>query len=177
MIIKVGSTNPQKIKAVSDTVSQYEFLNDAKVEGILVDTGVADQPKSLVETVEGAINRAKRAFVECDLSFGLESGIVEVPETKVGFMDLCVCAIWDGVQSHLGMSSAFEPPRKIMDLMQGGMNMTQAAVALGLSTNSTVGSSEGLVGILTKGRIDRYEQARQSVVNALIHLENRNLYE
>jgi len=177
MKINVGSTNPQKIKAVESTIADYDFLKDAEVVGVEVDTGVHDQPRSLHETVQGAINRAKKAFVDCDLSFGLESGMMEVPETKVGEMDWCVCAIWDGKTVHLGTSSAFEPPKKIFDLIQSGLNMSEACVKLGLTDNPKIGSNEGLIGILTKGRLTRLGQAKQAVLNALIHLDNKELYE
>src|SRR5207247_1757153 len=83
------------------------------VEGALVPSGVDNQPKSLEETVRGAINRAKGAIKDADYSFGLESGLIEVPYTKTGMMDLCVCAIYDGKNIHLGLSSAFELPKNV----------------------------------------------------------------
>lgn len=176
MKIKVASTNPQKIKAVSDLIPQYDFLADSTLQGISVPSGVADQPKSLEETVRGAINRAKSAFTDADYSFGIESGLTDVPYTKSGIMDLCVCAIYDGKEIHLGLSSAFEPPKKIVDLMKKGMNMSDACFEAGLTTNPQIGSSEGLIGILTRGRMDRLAYTKQAVTTALIHLENAHLF-
>jgi len=176
MKIIVASTNPQKVKAVSDLIPMYDFLKGVVVEGVNVDSGVSNQPKSLDETVQGAINRAKAAFVNTDYSFGIESGLMAVPQTKCGIMDVCVCAIYDGKNIHLGLSSAFEPPKKIFDLMEKGLDMTQACVETGLTCNPKLGSSEGLVGILTCGRLDRLAYTKQAVTTALIHLENDHLF-
>lgn len=176
MKIIVASTNPQKIKAVSDLIPKYDFIAGSTIEGISVPSGVSDQPKSLDETVEGAINRAKSAFKDADYSFGIESGLMNVPGTKSGIMDVCVCAIFDGQNIHLGLSSAFEPPKKVIDLINEGMDMSEACVKVGLTDNPKLGSSEGLIGIFTRGRINRLEYTTQAVMTALIHLESAHLF-
>lgn len=179
MKIIVGSTNTQKIKAVADLVPEYGFLAGSVVEGVSAASGVSDQPKSLEETVQGAVNRAKGAFAcGADLAFGIESGLIAVPYTKSGVMDVCVCAIYDGTHAHIGLSSAFEPPQKIVRLMhEEGMDMSQACLAAGLTDNPQLGAAEGLIGLLTRGRMDRYAYTKQAVVTALIHLENAHLFE
>lgn len=77
-----------------------------------VSSSVSNQPKSLDETVRGAMNRALGSFVDCSYSFGIESGLMAVPNTKSGFMDVCVCAIYDGTEYHIGLSSAWEAPKQ-----------------------------------------------------------------
>ncbi len=177
MKIIVASTNPQKIKAVSDTISKYDFFANANIEGVKVSSGVSDQPKSIEETVQGAINRAKNAFIDADYSFGIESGLMSVPQTKCGVMDVCVCAIYDGKNVHLGLSSAFEPPQKVFDLMHNnGLDMSEACLHVGLTKNPKIGASEGLIGILTHGRLDRLAYTAQAVTTAMIHLENAHLF-
>jgi inosine/xanthosine triphosphatase len=177
MKLIVASLNPQKIAAVKELVAEYPMLVSATVEGVSVPSGVGDQPKSLNETVRGAINRAKSAIGDADYSFGLESGLVEVPYTKTGTMDLCVCAIYDRKDIHLGLSSAFEPPKLVAKLMhEKGMNMSEATAAAGLTTNKNVGAAEGLIGILTHGRLTRLAYTKQAVTTALIHLENADLF-
>ena len=176
MKIKVASLNPQKIQAVKDTVLDYPELKDALVEGVSAPSDVSDQPKSLEETVNGATNRARNAFVDCDYSFGIESGLISVPKTKSGYMDICVCAIYDGKDFHLGCSSVFEVPNKIMELMHTGMNMQDACFEAGLTQNKNLGSAEGMIGILTKGRVTRLAYTKQAIISALIHLENKNLF-
>ena len=173
MKINIGSTNKSKINAVSEIIKDYEHLSAARIEGIEANSGVSAQPKSLDETIMGAMNRAKSVFGDCDYSIGLESGLMSVPNTKSGYMDVCVCAIYDGKEFHLGLSSAWEfPDKKVTDLMlKDGLDMSQAINKAGLTKNPLIGSEEGAIGILTKGRMDRKEYTKQSLRTALIHLE------
>lgn len=172
MKIIVGSKNKIKVEAVEEVLKNYPHLREAEVLAIEAKSEVADQPKSLEETITGAMNRAKNAFDNCDYSFGLESGLMTVPNTKSGFMDVCVCAIYDGEEFHLGLSSAWEAPKMVTEhMIMGGLDMTQAALKAGYSSNPNLGAAEGLVGVVTKGRLTRKEYTKQSIVTALIHLE------
>lgn len=178
MKICVGSKNRSKISAVREAVEDYPALKEALVVGVEVESGVSPQPKSLKESIEGAMNRAKRAYRSgCVLSFGLESGITRVPYTKTGYMDLCACAIYDGKEFHLGLSSAFEYPQKITRLIvEKGLDATQAALEMGLTDNPKLGSARGIIGILTKDRMVRKEYTKQAITTALIHVEYPHLY-
>lgn len=172
MKIKVGSTNKIKIQAVQEILLDYPDFKDAAIIGFDACSGISDQPQSLEETIRGAMNRAKDSFAACDYSFGLESGLMEVPHTKTGFMDICTCAIFDGQEYHLGLSSAWEAPQTVIAHILNGLDMNQAAVRAGLTDNEKLGSAEGLVGLLTKGRLTRKEYTKQAVRTAMIHLEN-----
>lgn len=177
MKIIVGTKNNTKISAVQEIISDYDFLKNSEVIGIETESGVNDQPKSLEETIRGAKNRAEKVFENCNYSIGIESGLMKVPETKSGFMDVCVCAIFDGKNFHLGLSSAFEYPKEITRLInEDGLNATEAANKIGLTTNPKLGSAEGIIGIITKGRITRKEYTKQAIRTALMHLENPELY-
>lgn len=177
MKIIVASKNPIKIKAVDELIRQYNFITDPQVEGVNTESRVSNQPRSLEETIRGAINRAKNAFNNCDLSFGIESGIFDVPYTKAGVMDICACVIYDRVTTHIGLSSAFEPPKKITDLMkEKNIEMSDACFEIGITSNPKVGNSEGLIGIVTNGRLNRLDYTKQAVMTALIHLEYAHLY-
>ncbi len=171
--IKIGTKNKAKIEAIEEIIKDYSHLASATVEGVETNSGVSDQPKSLDETIKGAINRARNSFRDCDLSFGIESGLMQVPETKSGYMDVCVCAIYDGKEFHLGLSSAWEfPDKNIIGMMlDEGLDMTQAVNKAGLTNNPTIGSAEGAIGILTKGRLDRKAYTKQAIQTALIHVD------
>lgn len=172
MHIKAGTLNKVKIEALREMLADYPHLCHAHVEGMAIDSGVNDQPKSIDETISGAMNRAKAAFVDCTYAFGIESGLMAVPNTKTGFMDVCVCAIFDGSEYHLGLSSAWEVPKKVMEhMLEGGLDMQQAALKAGFTSNPSVGSAEGLIGIVTKGRLNRKEYTKEAIRTALIHLE------
>ncbi len=172
MNIKVGSTNKIKVEAVREILKDYSYLKEANIFSEEVASSVSNQPKSLDETVRGAMNRAQGAFTDCAYSFGIESGLMAVPNTKSGFMDVCVCAIYDGSEYHIGLSSAWEAPKKVTHYMVNeGLDMNQAALKAGLTNNPKVGSAEGLVGVVTKGRLTRKEYTKEAIRTALIHLE------
>ncbi len=174
MKIKVGSKNKVKVGAVEEILCEYPHLADAKVESVETDSEVPSQPRSIDETVRGAVNRAKNAFVDCDYSIGLESGLMAVPHTKTGYMDVCVCAIYDGKEYHFGMSSAWEFPKKeIFDsVMNEGFDMDEAMFKHGLTHKKHIGSEEGAISFFTRGRLDRKGYTKQALRTALIHLED-----
>ncbi len=173
--IKVASLNPVKIAAVEQICKEYAFLSSAKICSEEISSLVRNQPLSLEETLQGAMNRAKNGFNSCDLSFGIESGLFQVPYTKTGYMNICACVIYDGSNFYVGLSSAFECPDKATDLMvKDGFEMKQTFNKLGITTDS---KGNGVVGILTNGRVDRIEYTKQAIVMALIKLENGELYD
>ncbi len=172
MKIAVGSRNQAKVEAVKEILQDYPHLRDAEVEAKEVSSDAPDQPLSLEDTMRGAMNRAKSAFEDCDLSIGLESGLMQVSMSKTGYMDVCVCAIYDGKEFHFGFSSAWEFPQKeVTEMMVSGLNMEQAINRFGMTNNPKIGSAEGAIGILTKGRLTRKEYTKQALRTALIHLE------
>lgn len=177
MKINVASGNLVKVEAVRETIPAYHLLRRAEVVPRQVNSGVREQPISLNETVQGAMNRARSTFDECDYSFGIESGFMDVPHTKTGSMNITVCAIYDGTKYHLGISSAFECPKKVAELVNhAGIDVDEAVFKAGLSGNRKIGSSEGIIGVLTKGRLNRKDYTKQAIVMALLHLENPELY-
>lgn len=177
MKINVGSKNQVKVDAVKETIQNYNFLRSSEVRGIEVLSNVTDQPKTLEETIGGAKNRAKNAFQNCNFSFGIEGGLFKVPSSKSGYMEICACVIFDGNKFHIGMSSAFEFPKKVMELiLKDGLDANQAMFKAGLTQNEKIGSDIGVIGFLTKGRLVRKGLTQQAITNALIHLENPELY-
>jgi len=178
MKIIVGSTNKAKLDAVKEIIKEYPVLSGAEVIEASAESGVSNQPMSLDETLVGAMNRAKAVFINCDYSIGLESGLMPVPYTKSGYMDFGACAIFDGSEYHLGLSSAWEfPDKRVTDfIIKEGLSMSEAINKAGLTNDPNIKSEEGAVGILTKGRMTRKEYTKQSLRTALIHLEEHNLF-
>lgn len=158
-------------------MGEYPFLAGASVLGVDVPSGVPAQPKGLEETLRGALNRAKAALGAVPgaaLGFGVESGIFPVAGSRTGWMDTTACAVWDGAESFVGFSSCFEYPDDLTSLMhEKGLEVTDAALELGYSDDPKFGAKQGMVGVLTKGRLDRAGYSFQALRAALIHLENR----
>ena len=94
MRIIIGTTNEVKIGAVRELAPDYPCIAGASIGGVEVPSNVSDQPKTLEETMTGAINRARGAWergqlaaTDGDLAFGIESGLFAVPFTRTGHMD------------------------------------------------------------------------------------------
>lgn len=180
MIIAVGSKNIVKIQAVEEVIKDYPNFSQAQIVSFDVLSQVKDQPLSFEEIIQGAKNRAKNAFIECTkcaYSFGIESGLMKAPGTQTGYLETNICCIFDGTTSYIGLSCGFEVPPKILDLvLNKHMNLSDACYHAGITTNTKIGAAEGLIGILTQGRINRKEYTKQSVITALSQLQHAQWY-
>jgi inosine/xanthosine triphosphatase len=178
MHIAIGSTNTVKVSALTELIPEYPLLAGAEVHTVRTESGVRDQPQSLDETIQGAKHRAEHAFQGSGLGFGIESGLMDVPHTNTGVMDVTVCAIYDGTKYYLGLSSALECPPKAIDLVRtANMDLSQAFNHAGFTQEENIGSSQGFLGLLTNGRIDRKAYTKQAIIMALVQLEHAPWYQ
>jgi len=167
--IIVASLNQNKINAVKEVFPSYH------VEGVLCPSGVREQPIGLDEIIRGSINRAKGAFRDCDYSVGIEDGISSVPETVSGYMNFCCCAVFDGSRIYLGLGPAFEyPPECTKMVVEKGVTISEAF--LPVSGRPDIGYEMGIIGWLTKGRINRKDYTKQTVEMARIQIDNVDMY-
>jgi inosine/xanthosine triphosphatase len=179
MKINVGSQNKGKVAAVRDTVALYPNLfPDAEVTGVDVQVELYGHPKNIEETVAGAIERARQAFVDCAYSVGLEGGLIEVPHTVSGYMEVGACAIYDGKRFVLGLSPAFEWPKRVNDMiLQGEGDASVAFKKLGFTEHEKIGAvAGGIIGFLTDGRMPREDFSKYSIMMAIVQLEKAALY-
>lgn len=168
--IYVASLNKNKINAVR----QVFYLH--QVKGISGRSGVKEQPLNLDEIIRGAISRARSVFQsDCEYSIGIEDGISQVSGTISGYMNFCCCAIYDGNRIYLGLGPAFEyPPRCTVQVINNGITISEAFVSL--TDNPDIGYEEGIIGWLTKGKINRTDYTRHAVEMAKIQIDNIDLY-
>lgn len=62
-------------------------------------------------------------------------------------------------------------------ILKGEADGSQAFKKLGITDNEKLGAAPGgIIGFLTSGKLTREEQIKQSVITALIQLENPKLY-
>ena len=171
MRVTVGTKNPIKINAVKSVLEKTQ-RSDFSIEGLNVDTGVDEQPRTLEETFAGAKNRAKLAFQNnAQYSFGLEDGLFQIPTEENSFMNICCCVIYNGLDYFYGCSSAFEYPADIIEeVMQNGLDVSQALNKCGYTKDPKIGSDIGAIGILSQGQLVRQKYSEQAVQAAVIHL-------
>lgn len=176
MKVNIGSHNPTKIEGVKNLIIGHPLFKGAIVSGVNIEVEEFGHPKSLEETVQGSMDRAFACLFDADYGFGIESGLVAVPHTKSGYMETTVCAIYDGENYSLGMGPAFEWPKDMLDLILSGLDGSQAFKQIGLTTDEKVGTQNGGIFVLTKGRINRTKLNELAVMMALLQLENKAHY-
>jgi len=176
MKINIGTENPSKVSALRDILLDYHLFAQAEVVSYHVSSGVIDQPMTLDETMLGAENRARRCYTaDCRFSVGIESGFLEAARVRGGLMEVTICAIYDGENVYHGFSSCFNCPEDIMAYLRQGKNLNDAAFLAGYTTNPEIGKSgDGVISILTRGRVTRKEYTKQALRMALIHLEHNS---
>lgn len=174
MKINVGSKNQTKIQAVRDTVALYpKLFPKPKVSGIDVKVPEFGHPKNIKESIDGAMERSRNAYIDCDFSFGLEGGLIEIPHTETGFMETGVCAIYDGNEYYLGLGPSFEWPKQVTNLiLNGDADASQAFKQLGYTSHEKLGSVKGgIIGFLTSGKLTREDFTKYSIIMAVIRLD------
>jgi len=169
-MIIVGSKNPCKVQSVEEIVAEYDQYVSFTVTGKPVASGVSEQPLTLEETILGAKNRAKKAYEAGSMSVGLEDGLMQLPGIDE-YMNVNICAIYDGHEYSLGMSSGFTLPKQCVDLiLNHGRDLSQAMNESGMTDDDDIGQSEGAIGLFTGMRVTRKEYCKQSIRTALIPL-------
>lgn len=161
--VVVGSTNPVKVAAVRAVLERAGC--PARVEGLAVASGVADQPVGDAETIRGATQRARAALDAsgADMAVGLEGGVVE----EEGFMRTCA---WAAVVSRdgrvgVGGSLAMILPDRVASLVRDGVELGHAMDRVTGAHNTK--HNAGAVGILTAGLVDRQRAYEWLVTYAL----------
>lgn len=153
MRIAIGTKNKAKTGAVENVLKQY--YDKLQFEHIDVASDVSDQPFSMEETRQGAINRAvhTRQVTKADLSFGLEGGVCEID----GVMYCCnwgAVALRDGtVISAAG--AQFILPKEIASELRAGKELGPVMDAY--TNEQNIRQHAGAIGIFTNGLIDRKE--------------------
>lgn len=171
----VASTNPVKIRAVERGFKKVFKREKFVVTGVQVLSLVADQPMTDEETLQGATNRAQGAKKECpnaDFWIGIEGGI-----EPVGKKDM-LCIAWIVILSKSGTlgkarTSAFFMPHEIVKLVKKGKELGEADDIVFNRTGSKY--TDGTVGALTNGLINRTSYYEEVVILALIPFINSHL--
>lgn len=179
MKVGVGSLNKTKVAAVQDAVLLYpDLFPEVEVKGVDVQIDLYGHPDTIEKTIQGAIDRAKQAHVGHDIGIGLEGGLIAIPQTRSGHMETGACAIYDGKSVYLGLAPSFEWPRKVTEMiLRGEADASQAFKLLGLTNAEKLGAMDGgIIGMLTNGRHPREDFSRLSIIMALIHLEQAEMY-
>ncbi|MDI3482768.1 MAG: inosine/xanthosine triphosphatase [Candidatus Methanomethylophilaceae archaeon] len=168
--IGVGSENPVKLRAVKAVLERLFVSVD--VLPVPVDNSVGEQPMG--ERIrEGAYNRAIAALMDNDFGVGIEAGVFEMED---GLYDVQWCAIvdQDGNISY-GAGPAFRYPDRIAEAIRNGLSVGKAFPKV--YGTERLGRSEGAIGFLTDGLLNRQKLTEQAVMAAMVPRLRKELYE
>ncbi|MEC7755245.1 inosine/xanthosine triphosphatase [Roseivirga sp. UBA1976] len=172
--VVVASKNPVKINCTAAAFKKVFPESRILVEGISVPSGVADQPMTDKETLQGAQNRAENAgrlVPEAHYWVGIEGGIDEVHQSMEAFAWVYIVS---STRRGKARTASFDLPPQIQQLIHKGIELGVADDMVFKRSNSK--QKNGAVGILTKDLINRAEYYEPAVVLALIPFVNQDLY-
>lgn len=149
MKVVVGSKNKTKVGAVE------KVWGDATITSLSVPSGVAAQPFSDEETMQGAINRAKRALQEgeAQIGIGLEGGVMK---TAHGLF-MCnwgALATSDG-KTFVAGGARIKLPDDFLTPLEEGKELSE--VMEEFVQRKDIRSHEGAIGIFTDDYVNRTE--------------------
>jgi inosine/xanthosine triphosphatase len=171
--IIVASTNPVKIQSALNGFQAMFPGESFTGQGLSVPSEVSDQPMSDVETLNGALNRARNVrekMPDADYWAGIEGGCEEKHDRLWAFAWVVILS---RELTGQGRTGAFVLPDEIAQLVRQGVELGEADDRVFGRSNSKQGN--GAVGILTADVIDRTKYYEHAVALALIPFKNTSL--
>jgi inosine/xanthosine triphosphatase len=166
MRVVTGSRNGPKRQAILGAFSKVFPGESIDVMSVAADSGVSSHPTSAVESLKGAINRAKAAkqlSPGADYYVGIEGGLTEIGGRywEHGFV-----AIEDRKgRLHTALSAGIEIRGRILESILNGDELSQVLEAqFGLKD---IGKSKGFYGLATDDNITRISGYQEAVIFAL----------
>jgi inosine/xanthosine triphosphatase len=170
----VASNNPVKSRAVARGYARVFPDHSIELVNASVESGVADQPMSSDEALDGATNRAiaaRAAAPDADLWFGVEGGIEDTEHGMTAFAWIVVAS---ADRLGRGRTASFFLPDEVARLVRGGMELGDADDVVFGRSNSK--QQDGAIGLLTSNVVDRTALYEHGVIMALVPLKNDGLY-
>ena len=165
MLVAVGSLNPGKVEAVRAAFGQLWPGQVWDVVGSDVPSGVTHQPMSEAETRRGARARAvgAREALDADYGVGLEGGLQADGDRWLNCGWVYVISA-DGTEAMASSLRVVVPPR-LMALVLAGRELGDACDDV-FGTRQAK-HSQGMLGLLSNGVLDRTTVFTHAVVAAL----------
>jgi len=172
--IIIASKNPVKINAIKlgfeSVLNHYDF----DFKGISASSDISDQPMTVEETYQGALNRiknAKKMFPDANYYCGIEGGLEVFKDQYYAFAWILID---NGILTGKARTASFMLPQGIVKLIEQGYELGIADDMIFGHSNSK--QKQGSVGILTHDKIDRTKYYKHAVVLALIPFINKELF-
>lgn len=175
MKVAVGSINPVKINATKQAFEKVWPNKKWQVVGLEIPSGVSKQPKSDLESIKGATNRAKGALKnsKSDFGVGIEGGITKI--NNIWFDTAWIVVVDKKGKKGIGSTINMPTPNSFIKLVEKGMEIGHIDDEVFKKQNSK--QKEGHYGLMTKGLITRESGYVHGVIAALTMFMHPNLFE
>lgn len=165
--VELSSQSPVKIRAVEAAFRHFGYKAD--VTGHEVETGVAEQPSTLEETIAGAKNRHEALKLRLGMGaylVSIESGVIQLPEEDdLRGCEAVIVTAPDGSEA-IGFDLGVSYPRELAALVP------DTYPDWGVLVQQKFGITEkDPVTYLTNGKITRAKLLEFALIKALAQLE------
>lgn len=154
MIVAIGSTNAAKVNALQTVAEKFGF----SVVAQSVPSGVSKQPRSDVETIQGARNRARNVLetMNSDIGIGLEGGITEID----GRWYVCNWGVLVDKNGYESVSSGghFQLPSAFLAQLKNGKELSEI---VRMYQDKSIHQNGGAISLLTNGNVTRQKMYEQ----------------
>lgn len=168
MKVLVASANPAKIRAVESAFADVFGPINLSVSGIETESGVAAQPMTSDETLQGALNRVQALqHSDADYKVAIEAGLD-------GDMTFAWMLIeHQGLVGKARSASLMLPPQALTALQQG---QELGDVMDAMFAQQNVKQKGGAIALLTQDKLSRSSVYHQALILALIPFLNPELF-
>lgn len=173
--IAVGSQNKAKNDAVK-TAFMKRFPS-VELQGFDIPSGIADQPLSDEESIEGAVNRARGALAKmatAQYGVGLEGNVVTISDRM--FLHGWVAIIDRHDTIGIGHSSGLELPDTLRTAIEAGGELGPLLQEMLDDKDNEIRHSQGTNGVLSDGLYTRVDEFVDATTVALAKFLKPELY-
>lgn len=164
--IIAATTNAAKINAIQAAFEEFLGIKECQVEGIAVNSSVANQPIGNKETRTGARYRvmfARQVRPEADYWVGIEAGIED-------HMTFAWIVIENSLRRGESRSASLSLPPTIVKGINEGNELSEEMAKLTALDN--LNQEGGAIGYFTHNRLTRSSVYHQALILALAPLDN-----
>lgn len=108
----------------------------------------------------------------CSYGVGLESGMYPEKEIETGYLNVSVCAIYNGEEYAIGLGPAFETPEIVAKRALLGEEHGHMQDVFGKNAKGR----DGMIYRLSNERLHRCDIEENGVMMALLKIVNQELY-
>ena len=180
LTIAVGSKNDAKNLAVRTAFEKAFSDVFITTQGHDVNSGIADQPTTDEESIQGAINRARNALLvnpTADYGVGLEGNTVTISGTIYLHGWVAIIHKDDTDTPGIGHSSGIELPEHLKLGIEAGRELGPMLQEMLDDEENTIRHTQGTNGILSGGLYTREQEFIDATTVALARFVKPEFYE